>query len=194
MMAFSGDVDNSESGILTFQTDPQQHTLPRLVSTPKPYPGCCLALSTPLVAYLCTLLPYRPHLILSIGSGYGLLEALLLSPPYSLNVIGIEVQPSPNIYLHSSNHKEVIGSRSLHELAAETEAWMFVYPRRVGIVEEYLKTYGDGRVQCVLWLGPRADWEDYKSVFGKQWAVEVKAADEVGGRAWELIAVARKKP
>jgi hypothetical protein len=192
-MASSGDGHDPEYGTPTSPSSEfQQPTLPALTSTPTPYPGCCLALSKPLLAHIASLLPPPPHLTLSIGSGYGLLEALLLSPPYSLNATGVEVQPSPNTYLQPSNHKEVTGSRSLHELAGEAEGWMFVYPRRVGMVDEYMKTYGEGRVECVIWIGPQADWGDYEGCF-EGWQVTVQSANEVGGRAWERIAVARKR-
>ena len=56
-------------------------SLPSLTDRPAVYAGCCLALSTPLVAHLHSLLPKAPALTLSIGSGFGLLEALLLAGP-----------------------------------------------------------------------------------------------------------------
>lgn len=171
----------------------EQPTLPELSETPIAHPGCCLALSTPLLAHLQGLLPASPSLILSIGSGYGLLEALLLAEPYSLHVTGVEVQPSPNRYLPPQNHRCVSGSRFLHPLAAEAAVWLLVYPRRVDLVTEYLDMYGKERVEVVVWVGPRADWEDYRDCFDFRWDVHVKSTDEVGGRAWELIAVARKK-
>lgn len=72
---------------------------------------------------------------------------------------------------------------------------MFVYPRRVGLVEEYIQLYGreqgGHKVREVVWIGPTCDWEDYKSCF-EGWDVDVKSADLVGGRPWETIAVARK--
>ncbi|KAK7180403.1 hypothetical protein DPSP01_001820 [Paraphaeosphaeria sporulosa] len=173
--------------------DPEPHRilLPSLSDSPTVHSACCLALSTPLLAHLASLFPPAPRLILSIGSGYGLLEALLLAPPYSFNIIGVEVQPSSNTHLPRTHHRVVAGSRFLEPLAAEAEAWMFVYPRRVGLVEEYLHEYGARKLRVVVWVGPTADWEDYKGVFGG-WEVDVQGADKVGGRAWEIVAVARK--
>lgn len=72
---------------------------------------------------------------------------------------------------------------------------MFVYPRRVGLVEEYMKEYGTkgtGSVEVMIWIGPTSDWEDYKGCF-EDWEVESRSADEVGGRSWEIISVARRK-
>lgn len=67
-----------------------------------------------------------------------------------------------------------------------------MYPRRVGLVNEYLAQYARGSVRQLIWIGPRADWEDYESCFG-DWDTTVQGADEVGGRAWELVVVATKR-
>ncbi|KAF2464599.1 uncharacterized protein BDR25DRAFT_242112 [Lindgomyces ingoldianus] len=166
--------------------------MPVLTSSATVHSGCCLALSAPFLSHIHSLLPPPPDLILSIGSGFGLLEALLLAadPPPSL--VGIEVQPSPNRYLARDHHREVYGTRGIHELASEASAWMFIYPRRVGLVEEYLEKFGNGVVKIVIWIGPRADWEDYKGCFAGAWELHVKCADQIGGRAWEVVAVATK--
>ncbi|KAL6705239.1 hypothetical protein ACN47E_007199 [Coniothyrium glycines] len=161
--------------------------LPTLTTTPVPYAGCCLALSHPLLQHLSSLLSPPPRLALSIGSGYGLLEALLLA--LNANIAGVEVAPSSNTYLPEANHRLVHGSRFLDPIAADAHLWMFVYPRRAGLVKEYLDEYGHGRVERIIWAGPRADWQEYVSCFD-QWQCTVRGADEVGGRAWELIAVA----
>ena len=79
----------------------------------------------------------------------------------------------------------------LEPLAAEATNWLFVYPRRVGLVREYLAEYGQGSVKRVVWAGPKADWDDYKTCFA-DWHVQEQSAELVGGRAWELIAVADK--
>lgn len=176
----------------------EQPPLPPLSAIPVAHPGCCLALSVPLLAYLDSLIPAPPSIVLSVGSGYGLLEALLLSQPGSPNIIGIEVQPSSNRYLPPAHHRIVSGTRFLEPIAEMAAAWMFVYPKRVGLVEEYLDVCGGGRVELILWAGPRADWEDYKGCFegardGIRWDLDTKSADDVGGRTWEFIAVARKR-
>ena len=163
--------------------------LPTLSEKPTAYPGCCLRLSTQLLAHLEATLPAPPSLVLSIGSGYGLLEAFLLSG--DINIVGVEVSPSSNRYLPSESHQSVHGSRSLHPLAEEATTWLFIYPRRVGLVTEYLAAYGTGRVEALVWMGPKADWDEYKGCFGG-WDITVQSADGIGGRPWELIAVARK--
>jgi hypothetical protein len=165
--------------------------LPALTTTPTAYPGCCLALSEPLIAYLASLLPQPPSLTLSIGSGFGLLERYLITKPYAHRVVGVEVEPSSNQYLPSSNHRVVHGTRFLEPLAAEVSTWLFIYPRRAGLLREYLAEHGADNVKTVIWAGPQADWEDYKACFAG-WHVDEQSADRVGGRAWELIAVANR--
>ena len=165
--------------------------LPVLTTTPTAYSGCCLALSETLIAYLASLLPQPPALTLSIGSGFGLLESYLITKPYAHHIIGVEVEPSSNKFLPSSNHRIVHGTRFLEPLAAEATTWLFVYPRRVGLVREYFAQYGQDSVERVIWAGPKSDWDDYKACFAG-WTVEEQSAEQIGGRAWELIAVAHR--
>lgn len=172
--------------------------LPPLRASPAVHPGCCLALSAPLLENLANLLPSSPFIVLSIGSGYGLLESYLLSQPHNIRIIGVEVQPTSNRHLPPSHHHCVTGSRFLDPLAGEAKVWMFVYPKRVGLVDEYIEAYGRAGVEKIIWAGPKADWEDYKGCFegvrdGRAWDVVVKSADEIGGTAWEMLAVATKE-
>jgi hypothetical protein len=192
MAAPNPNPDSEDSSIESRRDEVQ---LPALTDTPTAFAGCCLALSTRLIQHLRSLLPPLPALILSVGSGFGLLEAHLLaasSPlPRSIHIIGVEVEPSPNHYLLAANHRVVYGTRFLDPLAAEATGWLFVYPRRVDLVNEYMGTYGQGQVEHVIWIGPRADWDEYASCF-VGWEVQLQSADEVGGRAYDMIAVAQK--
>ena len=172
--------------------DDMYKVLPALSASPVVYSGCCLALSVPLIHYFQSLLTPLPALTLSVGSGFGLLEAYLIAEPMARNVVGIEVEPSSNQYLPASHHRVVHGTRFLEPLAAEATAWLFVYPRRVGLLEEYLAQYGNTSVQKVIWAGPKADWDDYKGCF-RDWHVQAQSAEEVGGKPWELIVVAKKR-
>lgn len=165
--------------------------LPALTDTPKAYPGCCLALSIPLVEHIHSLLPPPSALSLSIGSGFGLLEAHILALPQPSYLLGVEVHPSPNQYLPATNHRVVHGTRFLEPLAAEAATWLFVYPRRVGLINEYLKMHGQGMIQHIIWIGPQADWNDYSDCF-EGWDIQLQNADEVGGRAWDVIATAKR--
>ncbi|KAF1364104.1 hypothetical protein EJ07DRAFT_162611 [Lizonia empirigonia] len=165
-----------------------------LTDRPAVYSGCCLALSTPLVAHVHALLPPTPAMTLSVGSGFGLLEALLAVAPYRSHVVGVEVGPSPNAYLPAHLHRIVHGTRFLEPLAAKSSAWLFVYPRRVGLVHEYLAAHGCDSVQTIVWIGPHADWADYKGCFTPDWKLHTQSADAVGGRPWELVALAERGP
>ncbi|KAJ4343645.1 hypothetical protein N0V95_006619 [Ascochyta clinopodiicola] len=173
-------------------------TAPQLTDRPMLYAGCCLALSRSLVAHVHSLLPPAPALTLSIGSGFGLLEAHLAASPYYAHIVGVEVEPSPNVYLPAARHHVVHGTRFLEPLAAEASAWLFVYPRRVGLVDEYLATYGrvsEGKaVHVIVWIGPQADWDDYQRCFTPDWKVHIQSADAIGGKPWELIATAKRAP
>lgn len=171
---------------------PQATSLPTLTNKATVYSGCCLALSAPLVEHLHSLLPRSPALVLSIGSGFGLLEAILNSPTYNAHIIGVEVEPSPNTYLPLTHHRAVHGSRFLEPLAAGAEAWMFVYPRRVGLISEYMVAHGRDKVHMIIWIGPQADWDDYKGCFAQGWTTQTRSADEIGGKAWDMVATVRR--
>lgn len=193
MSSLDHDPDPEYNDGARLSTQESLELLPVLTDTPTVYSGCCLALSRPLITHLQTLLPPQPNLTLSVGSGFGLLEAYLVTEPYSLRVIGVEVEPSPNKYLPVSHHRTVVGTRFLEPLAREATTWLFVYPRRVALVQEYIAQYGEGSVKRIIWAGPRADWDDYADCFAT-WDVQVQTADNAGARAWEAIAVASKRP
>lgn len=176
----------------TSWTAPSLPPLPQLTSSPTTYSGSCLALSTRLVEYLQTLLAPPPCITVSIGSGFGLLETYLMSGTHGLHIVGVEVEPSPNKYLPSSHHRIVNGTRFLEPLAAQATTWLFVYPRRVGLVQEYITAYSQEGVEKIVWAGPKADWDDYKPCF-TGWHLKEQDAGSVGGHAWELIAIASKK-
>lgn len=192
-LAMDHNNDGSDSDAGTLLPVDAAPSLPTLTNKATVYSGCCLALSTPLVAHLRSLLPHTPTPVLSIGSGFGLLEALLNAPPHNAQIVGVEVAPSPNIYLPAIQHSVVHGTRFMEPLAAEAEAWLFVYPRRVGLVSEYLAKYGHDNVQTIIWVGPQADWDDYKGCFAVGWDVHTQSADGVGGKTWETIAAATRR-
>ncbi|USP80703.1 hypothetical protein yc1106_07977 [Curvularia clavata] len=180
-----------EGNTPAFWTAPSLPPLPQLAASPTTYSGCCLALSTQLVAYIRSLLTPPPCIAVSIGSGFGLLEAYIMTGNHGFHVIGVEVEPSPNKYLPSSHHRIVHGTRFLEPLVAQATTWLFVYPRRVGLVQEYMAAHGQGSVEKIIWAGPKADWDDYKPCFAG-WHLHEQDAGAIGGQPWELIAVASK--
>ncbi|KAK2021998.1 hypothetical protein LX32DRAFT_216107 [Colletotrichum zoysiae] len=181
--------------------------LPRLTDDPRTLPDCCLSLSRPLLRELHGRLPPAPHLTLSIGSGTGLLEGLLhdlasssSTPPYgdaktttttALNLVSVEVAPSPNRY-HAA-HRTVPGTWALDPLAAEARAWVFAYPKQVALVRGYVAGFVPGAVETVVYVGPRRDWDDFRTAFdGIAAGVEVwdeGRMEAAGGRAWECVAI-----
>ncbi|KAE8355364.1 hypothetical protein BDV28DRAFT_146155, partial [Aspergillus coremiiformis] len=104
--------------------------LPNLTTTPQALPTCCLSLSTPLLTHLSNLLPPKPSFTISIGSGSGLLEALLTHHNAALSIEGVEVNPSVNRYIPEQDMHVVSGTWDLlHARVPDAAAWMFVYPR-----------------------------------------------------------------
>ncbi|PYH47878.1 uncharacterized protein BP01DRAFT_335514 [Aspergillus saccharolyticus JOP 1030-1] len=167
----------------------------QLTPHPQPFPNCCLALSSTLTTYLATnLLPAHPHFTVSIGSGSGLLEALISYRHPDITVEGVEVRADVNRYIDELDMNLVPGTWGLCERAAAARAWMFVYPREPGLVRRYLES-GNGLVQMVVWLGPQADWMDYAPCFDEHggWELEVKTGEEVGVAAYEMLVVMRRR-
>ncbi|PYH81220.1 hypothetical protein BO82DRAFT_432840 [Aspergillus uvarum CBS 121591] len=165
----------------------------QLSPTPHPFPTCCLALSSTLITYLGKLLPTHPGFTLSIGSGSGLLEALIALRHPTVPVEGVEVSGGVNRYLEEWDLNVVQGTWDLHPRAAGAAAWMFVYPREPGLVRRYLEEFGRGAVQMVVWLGPRADWGDYVGCFEEGVWVGEELGEEEGVAGYEVCVVLRRR-
>ncbi|KAI9927495.1 hypothetical protein ASPWEDRAFT_118965 [Aspergillus wentii DTO 134E9] len=164
----------------------------QLSPSPRNFPGCCLAISHTLTTYLSSLLPQKPAFTLSIGSGSGLLEALISHNHPNTQVEGVEVNSSVNAYIAEQDINVVNGTWDLHPRAGLAQAWMFVYPREPGLVKRYIEMYG-GAVDMIVWLGPRADWEDYEPCFRGEGFGDVSVGgDEVGLAGYEMLAVVRR--
>ncbi|RAH69867.1 uncharacterized protein BO66DRAFT_323899 [Aspergillus aculeatinus CBS 121060] len=170
-----------------------------LSPTPHAYPTCCLALSSTLVTYLGTILPAHPGFTLSIGSGSGLLEALITLRHATVTVEGVEVSAAVNRYIDELDMNVVQGTWDLLPRAARAAAWMFVYPREPALVRRYLDGVegcgggGGGAVRMVVWLGPRADWGDYVGCFDEGVWVGEELGEEVGVTGYEVLVVLRKR-
>ncbi|KAF1981470.1 hypothetical protein K402DRAFT_398452 [Aulographum hederae CBS 113979] len=137
--------------------------------SPQKYPGCCLFISQSLIETLRANLPCPPHLVLSIGSGNGFLEALLLDqsrPSRSPIIECVEVASLRATRKHVPEEvmHYVDGTRHLHQRAADATAWIFVYPRDPQLPIRYMKEYGSSRVETIHWLGPKADWQDFEKL------------------------------
>ncbi|EXF75870.1 hypothetical protein CFIO01_11385 [Colletotrichum fioriniae PJ7] len=145
-------------------------SLPPLTNEPQRHPDSCLTLSLPLIKALHAQLPPAPDLTLSIGSGTGLVEALLDSlagtqegqnltqAPYAaLQASGSsssQASPAPRAALNLTSieiapspntyhpcHRTVPGTWALDPAAAEAKAWVFVYPKQVALVRKYMEAF-----------------------------------------------------
>lgn len=195
----------------------------KLGDEPKRHADCCLSLSTTLLNVLTSIVNRRvksgapgadsERLVLSIGSGSGLLEALLQQKwataprddaSSGLFIEGVEVQQQSgkpsllNKYLPEQHHSGVKGTWDLSPRAADAAVLMFVYPRSPELVRRYLDeatTQMRGRLGLVIWLGPKCDWAEFEGAFTgySEWDTRVVPDDESGLFGYEMIAVLEKQ-
>ncbi|KAI3319876.1 hypothetical protein HD806DRAFT_251106 [Xylariaceae sp. AK1471] len=154
-------------------------TLPTLPYNPTRHPGCCLSLSRPLLFTINSLLtssipgtPFsdpdpepEPGLVLSIGSGTGLLEELLHTyltthvthdtqllregdrdnRCWRWRVEGVEVNSNVNVYLPEDRINHVPGTWAVLEKkrtrARDAVVLLFVYPRDGALVRRYIDEF-----------------------------------------------------
>jgi len=125
------------------------------------HPDCCLYLSKSLVDAVWEDLPPEPKITLSIGSGSGLLEAILTAPGNKcIECVELETLREIDKYIAEKAMHYVSGMQSLCERAGHADAWLFVYPRDPALVSRYIERFGNGSVGKIFWLGPRQDWDD----------------------------------
>ncbi|RYP85304.1 hypothetical protein DL770_005050 [Monosporascus sp. CRB-9-2] len=195
--------------------------LPEVTDEPKHYPDCCLSISRGLLDVLTDTFRTAAETgpVLSIGSGSGLLEALLQSrwtaasasasdntttattttnsAAASPRIEGVEVHASVNRYLPAAAVGTVKGTWEVSPRARSdpaVAALLFAYPRSPALVSRYLR---EAEASVAVWLGHRSDWPDFEPCFagapGFNGAVQV-----VGGRAaglveYEMMAVVRRR-
>lgn len=165
--------------------------LPPLSNIPLQHADCCAALSSTLVTKFARSLPSGPALTLSIGSGSGILEALILRDKPDICLQAIEVSPYINHYLSAENLQIVSGTWDLCALAATSTAWIFVYPREFSLVEKYLENFGLAAVQLLIFLGPKADISNMEAIMeSRAWKME--AIQECGASQYEALLLWRK--
>lgn len=162
----------------------------QLSLSPTRFPNCCLAISTTVIAGIATLLPKKPGFTLSIGSGSGLLEALIVHHNENVLVEGVEVDSTVNRHIAEELMNVVGGGWGLCSRALHASVWMFVYPRDPKLISKYIDTYGDEAEQ-ILWLGPRVDWPDYEPYFAGSRFSDLGFPD-IGLAPYEIAVLARK--
>lgn len=161
-----------------------------LSSIPTSFSHADSSLSSTLTTTLTNILPPSPALTISIGHGHGLLEAYLLQQYPALNLLGVDVFYTSPQYLPEPQVR-ILGSTSA--LLAESiaaEAWLFVYPKDLGLPGRYVQEYGNGAVKLIVWIGPRMDWEDVeKGIPRNGWRIE---EPEVNGlKEYEALMLCR---
>lgn len=164
----------------------------QLSSSPRAFPNCCLAISSTLIEKLASILPNKPGFTISIGSGSGLLEALITHRHPNVCVEGVEVNSSVNRYISEKDMNVVGGTWDLHPRSSQANAWMFVYPREPKLITNYIDTYGNHGVEMIIWLGPKADWPDYESCFCASSFSNLSFPEASGLTPYEMFTVARK--
>lgn len=167
--------------------------LPQLSKDPIQVADCCSSLSAELLSTLVAILPRQPALTLSIGSGTGLLEALILQQCSDIRLQAIEVSETVSQYLPVEAMNIVHGTWALYGLAGDAAAWMFVYPRQASLLQSYIGKYGDVSVVTVVWLGPRVDFAEHRQILdqlGSAWTAEI--VEDCGISTYEILAIWRK--
>lgn len=164
--------------------------LPCLTTTPVHHPDCCAALTSTLVSRIVQFLPPKPSFTISIGSGTGLLEALILQAHPEVQLEAVEVPGlTLNQYLPEESIHVVSGTWDLCSRASKATVWMFVYPRETSLVRKYFDELGTHSVELLVWLGPRADYLAINQLMSSSWAMEM--FDGCGSQ-YELLGVWRR--
>ncbi|RYP61863.1 hypothetical protein DL771_009982 [Monosporascus sp. 5C6A] len=198
--------------------------LPEITDEPRHYPDCCLSISRGILDVLTDTFRTAAEtgLVLSIGSGSGLLEALLqsrwatvsalasasasdnttaaattISAAASPRIEGVEVRASVNRYLPAAAVGTVRGTWEVSPRARSdptVAALLFVYPRSPALVSRYLR---EAAASVAVWLGHRSDWPDFEPCFagapGFGGAVEVVGGCAAGLVEYEMMAIVRRR-
>lgn len=139
--------------------------LPQLSDMAAQHPDCCCSLSKTLIARIASLLQTELGLALSIGSGTGLLEALLLDYRPTMNLRAVEVSKAVNKYLPGDSMETVNGTWDLCNSAHDAGSWIFVYPREAGLIKRYAQVFVQGSTKQVIWIGPLADLQEIQDIY-----------------------------
>jgi hypothetical protein len=197
--------------------------LPRLTDIPTRHADCCLSISNKLINVLSEVITRVPRdgtsdvatTVLSIGSGTGLLEAILLAAlghmahsqgaAAPVSIEGVEVYQAGtapvNRYLPEQAINTVRGTWHVSPRVGDDDVCtvFFVYPRLPALVSEYAELISAGtssRCDTIVWLGPRADWADFEPCFradgpgaGKFGVARILEGGDAGLVEYEIMVV-----
>ena len=166
-----------------------------LGDVPAHFADCCVALSRPLIQAIADRLPKAPATTLSIGSGSGLLESLLLQyrdavgEETFLDLHGVEVPTCVNKYLPEDRLLRVPSTNSVYHDAMFASALIFVYPRQVSLLAQYLDACLNGVLEKILWLGHRSDWVDTEKLISTAFG-SIEYFEDSGIAEYEVLVIA----
>lgn len=164
--------------------------LPHLTTMPLHHPDCCASLSSTLISNILRFLPPKPSFTISIGSGTGLLEALILQARPGVHLEAVEVPGlTLNQYLPEESTHVVGGTWDTCPRASKATVWMFAYPRETSLVRKYFDELRTPSVELLVWLGPRVDYLAMNQFMPSSWALEM--LDGCGSQ-YELLAIWRR--
>lgn len=188
--------------------------LPHIDDEPRRYPDFCLSISTRLIRTLTDILTsscstpggQQKNLVLSVGSGSGLLEAHMQSlwsslPGCSLAIEGVEVRTVEearpvNRYLSEEHHTTVRGTFEVSPRGREASALIFVYPREPVLIQRYLEATREddnSPLRIIVWLGPKADWDTFaERLQDIPGFCSVEVPENCGLVEYEMMAVLRR--
>jgi hypothetical protein len=159
---------------------------PKISDAPRHHPDCCLSLSTKLIQQIGQLQP-PGSLVLSIGSGSGLLETLVQRHYPQTRVVGLEVNDLINKYLSPDNAISVKGTWDIYTKSSEADTWLFVYPKSPALISRYLEL--SKIPKTTVWLGPKRDWEDFRSPFLAYRKFTIEEVEDAGLASYETMFV-----
>lgn len=169
--------------------------LDKLSEKPAHFADCCPGVSKPLICAIVDHLPQSPALTLSIGSGSGLLEAILLEATErdrgeAVNLRGVEVPSCVNTHLPPERVLRVPGTTSLHPDVFLASCLMFVYPRNAMLIEMHLNANIDGAMEKLIWLGHRNDFFPEAQLLLSAAFYRLECIDGPGIPEYEVLVIA----
>ena len=176
--------------------------LPTPTAIPSRHPDCCLSISSTLLDTITSV--FRENipagLVLSVGSGTGLLEALLHAKwtPSPLWIEGVEVlQSASSKYLPEQCCETVKGTWEISPRAEHAASILFVYPRSPELVRRYVQLFArpSSPLRAVMWLGPNCDWPELQACFalGPGWLpVRIAHGAAAGLVDYEMMAIVQR--
>lgn len=167
----------------------------QLDEQPRHLPELCCGVSKSFIDLLLDHLPTDGSLVLSVGCGSGLLEAILLREARAvgrcLNLSGVEVPTCQVQYLPAESVQRVAGTRDLHSNAVLATTLLFVYPRVPELIATYLGDCLDGALEQLVWVGPCSDWADSERILTRTFTdVKIFTGQAAGLPTYELMVIA----